>query len=141
MNRPVDTRQRVHLALSNLDMLSLAVGKAVADGAAVEDIVVLLLDTRDVVARDLAAAILARSSDLDLGAEEARVLRRDEIPTGIAVISVHPAKALFETTHPSIAKGLGLRPPMGHVRVVAITEGGATLLHLPLATLSVVGTA
>ena len=141
MTRPAHATARVYLALSNADMVSVALAKAVADGANADDVCVLLLDTRDPAARQLAVAILQRSSDLDLDAEETRVLRRDEIPTGIAVIPLRGASGLFAQSHPGVAKGIQLQPPAGHVRVVAVGDGGATLLHLPTATAAAVGSA
>jgi hypothetical protein len=80
MTRRVDTMARVYLALANLDMVAVAVANAVAHGAGFDDICLLLLDTRDLVGRELALAIVQRSSDLDFDVEEARVLRRDMIP-------------------------------------------------------------
>lgn len=137
--RPADTRQRVYLALKNADLVSVAVARAVADGAEVDDLVVLLMDVRDPVARALAVAIVQRSSDLDLGAEEARVLGQDKIPTAVAVVPVRAATVLLQETHPGVAQGIRLTPPHGRVRVVAVGEGGATLVHLPMAPIAIGG--
>ncbi len=132
MSRSADTTARVYLALSNVDIIGIAVAKAKVAGAVVTDIAVILTDTRDVLARELTSAIIQRSSDLDLDAEEARVLKRELIPTGLAIVPCRAAEMLFKETHPSVAEGTRVRPPAGTVRVVVVAAGGATLLHLPI---------
>lgn len=139
MSRAREVEERLHLARENTALVAVAVGKAAEGGAEVGQLVVLLLDTRDPVARELTKAILERSSDLDLDAEHARVLRHEMIPTAIAIVPARAAELLLGETHPNVAEGLHLVPPHGRVRVVIIAEGGATLLHLPITPLRSIG--
>jgi hypothetical protein len=139
MTRRADPRERFLLAMGDADMISIAVGKAVEDGADIHDVVVLLLDTRDPVAHDLARAILKRSSNLDLETEEARILRREEIPTAIAVLSVRATAALFTETHPGVGGGVHREPRPGRGPCSCRRGWRATLLHLPMARVVKVG--
>jgi hypothetical protein len=135
----MSTSDRVHLARSNVDLIAVALGKAIDAGAEADDVVVLLLDTRDHLARELATAIIENQGGLDLDAEEARVLNKGEIPTAISVVSTGLAELLFQETHPSVSSGLGRMPPGGCTRVVVVAGGGATLMHLPIASLAASG--
>ncbi len=132
---------RVHLARENVGLVALALARSRAHGADVDEVAVLLLDVRDPLARDLASAIVERSSDLDLDAEVSRVLRRHEIPTAIAVVPLRAAEELFAQTHPSVRSALREAPRAGCARVIAVAAGGATLLHLPVAPSSPAGSA
>jgi hypothetical protein len=134
-------QERLHLVRENDGLIAVAVGKAMSR-LGHDDVVVLVLDTRDSVARDLAQVLVERSTDLNLDHEEARILaKRDMVPTGIAVIPLAAARAGFSVSHPMIADGLGATPPEGRVRVVVVAAGGATLVHLPLAKLAGGGSA
>lgn len=124
--------ERLHLAEANLDLIALVLGKAVDAGAVPEQSVVLLLDTRDQVARELAAAIIEREEKLDLDQEEARVLGKGQIPTAISVLPLRLAALLFGVSHPGVSSGLGRVPRPGRVRVVVVGAGGVTLMHLPV---------
>lgn len=137
----MSTADRVYLVRQNSAVIAVALGRALAGGVEVGDLVVLLMDTRDPVGRDLAVAILERSADLDLDAEEARALRRGEIPTGLALIPVAAVEELFKDTHPAVSATVRRRPPAGGVRVVVVAGGGATLMHLPVAARGPTGTA
>lgn len=137
----MSTAERIHLARANMAMISVALGRAAAGGTSIEVSVVLLLDTRDVLARDLARALVEVASDLDFDAEEKRVLRRDEIPTGIAVVPVDAATQLFRETHPEVTASLARMPHAGSTRVVVVAGGGASLMHLPVGAHSTIGDA
>jgi hypothetical protein len=139
MNSNRDIDHRIHLVRENEQLIALSVSKA---KVGIADIAVLVLDTRDPVARDLARAIVERSTDLDLDTEEARILRKpDVVPTGLAVIPLAAARAGFGVSHPKIAEGLRAAPPTGRVRVVVVAAGGATLLHLPVTRMGATGSA
>lgn len=141
MNRAREVEERVHLARANVDLIAIAIGKAVAAGADAENVCVILADTRDPVARELTAAIVERSGDLDLDAEERRALAKDMIPTGLAVLEARVARVLFAESHPLIAGAVGRPCRPGVVRVVVVAAGGATLMHLPIAPIAAGGAA
>ena len=130
------TAERLHLAEANLDLIGVVLGKAVDAGALPEESAVLLLDTRDHVARELAAAIIEREGKLDLDQEEARVLGKGQIPTAISVLPLRLAEMLFAVGHSGVSSGLRRVPPPGRVRVVVVGAGGVTLMHLPVTTVS-----
>jgi hypothetical protein len=133
---PGPASERLHLAEANLDLLAVSLAKAVEAGADRDEVVALLLDTRDHLARELAAAIVERQGGLDLDQEEARVLGRGQIPTAIAVLPLRLVELLFAETHPAVSSGVRRAPPQGRLRVVVVAAGGATLLHLPVASVS-----
>jgi hypothetical protein len=108
--------ERLHLAESNLDLIAVSLAKAVAAGADRDEVVVLLLDTRDHLARDLAAAIIERQGGLDLDQEEARVLGKGEIPTAISVLPLRLVELLLQQSHPAISSGVRRAPPPGRLR-------------------------
>lgn len=137
----MSTADRIHLARSNMSMMSVALGRAAAGGTSIEVSVVLLLDTRDVLARDLARALVEATSALDFAKEELRVLQRDEIPTGIAIVPVPAATEIFSVTHPEVTAALARVPPTGSTRVVVVAAGGATLMHLPVVPVTSTGSA
>ena len=110
------TAERLHLAEANLDLIAVVLGKAIEGGALPDEVVVLLLDTRDRVARALAAAIIERQGGLDLDLEESRVLGKGQIPTAISVLPLGLAEMLFRDTHPGVSSGLGRVPPPGRIR-------------------------
>jgi hypothetical protein len=139
MNRSREFEERVHLARSNVHMIAVALGKVVAAGADAENVCVLLADTRDAVARELTAAIIERSGDLNLDAEERRALGKNMIPTGLAVLDARVAEVLFSESYPVVAGTVGQRCRPGAVRVVVVAAGGATLLHLPIKPLRSIG--
>lgn len=141
MSRARDIEERVHLARENVDLIAIAIGKAVAAGADAEGVCVILADTRDPVARELTAAIVERSGDLDLDAEERRALGKSMIPTGLAVLEARVAVALFAQSHPLVAEAVGRPCRPGVVRVVVVAAGGATLLHLPIGPIATGGAA
>lgn len=141
MSRAREIEERVHLARANVDLIAIAIGKAVAAGAEAESICVILADTRDPVARELTAAIVERTGDLDLDAEERRALGKSMIPTGLAVLEARVAAALFAESHPLVARAVGRPCRPGAVRVVVVAAGGATLLHLPIAGVAPSGAA
>lgn len=132
MNRAREVEERLHLARSNVDLIAVALGKAVAAGADAEAVCVILADTRDPVARELTVAMVERSGDLDLDAEERRALGRDMIPTGLAVLEARVAGAVFSESHPLVAGAVGRPCRPGAVRVVVVAAGGATLMHVPI---------
>jgi len=132
MNRAREIEERLHLARANVDLIAIAIGKAAAAGADAESVCVIIADTRDPVARELTAAIIERTSDLDLDTEERRALGKDMIPTGLAVLEVRVARALFVESHPLVAGAVGGACRPGVVRVVVVAAGGATLMHLPI---------
>lgn len=135
------TAARLHIARANAAMIGVALGRAAETGAEPDDVVAILLDTRDRIARDLAAAILEKSDGLDLEAEEARVLKRDEIPTAISILPAGLVEALFRDSHPQVSASLRRTPPSGSLRVVVVADGGATLMHLPVAPVRSTGSA
>jgi hypothetical protein len=131
MTRGTDTTARVHLALSNRDIVGVAVSKAVADGAEVDDVCVRLLDMRDPVARGLAAALLQRSSELDLDAGGAtRPSARRDPDRHRRGPSAGGDYVVRGNTPRVLPTRSGVSRLSDRVRVVAVSEGGATLLHL-----------
>lgn len=141
MSKPEEIRARVYLASANADLIALALGDAVGQGADARDVCVVLMDTRDDVGHELAAVILERGGKVNLAAEEERALRRDMIPTGIAVLQAPVLEAVLRGTHPQIAEAVGQRPVPGSVRVVVIASNGVTLMHLPIAPVRTVSRA
>lgn len=136
MTAPTGQSERLHLAEANINLIAVVLGKAVETGALPDEVVVLLLDTRDEIARDLAAAIIERQGGLDLEAEETRVLGKGQIPTAISVLPLRLAEMLFAVGHPGVSSGLGRVPPSGKVRVVVVGAGGVTLMHLPVTSVA-----
>ena len=110
-------------------------------GADAENLCVILSDTRDPVARELTVALVERTGDLDLDAEERRALAKDMIPTGLAVLEARVAAALFAESHPLVAGAVSGPCRPGAVRVVVVAAGGATLMHLPIAPIAAGGAA
>lgn len=141
MTRAREVEERVHLAKANVDLIAVALGKAVAAGADAESICVIIADTRDPVARELTAAIIERTGDLDLDAEERRALGKQMIPTGLAVLEARVAGALFAESHPLVAEAVERPCRPGAVRVVVVAAGGATLMHLPVEPIAAGGSA
>ena len=132
-------QERLHLLTANEQLIALSVARTKLDR---DDLVVVVLDTQDPVARDLAKAIVNRLGNLDFEREETRILRQpDVVPTGIAVMPLAAARAGFELNHPRVADGLRAVPPQGRVRVVVVAAGGASLLHLPIVPLATEGSA
>jgi hypothetical protein len=120
-------RDRALLVRANEVLIRRSVSEAKLD---LDELVVLLLDTRDAVARDLAAAVTETASALDLPPSTA-----DVVPSCVAVIPLPAARAGFGSSHPAIANGLVPRPPPGRVRVVVVAAGGASLVHVPVSPL------
>lgn len=137
---PPGRSERLHLAESNIDLIAVVLSKAAKAGALPGEEVVLLLDTRDHIGRELAAAIIEKQGGLDLDAEEARVLGKDQIPTAISVVPLRLAEMLFNVSHPGVSLGLRQVPPPGRVRVVVVGAGGVTLMHQPVAATATTGT-
>lgn len=124
---------RVHLAAANADLLAVVVAKAADRGVGRDTLCLLVLDTRDPVAHELTEALLERSESFDLQAVETHIEARKMIPTAIAALGdLKLARALLDASHPLVAASLDRAPRPGTVRVVAIGDGGASLLHLPI---------
>lgn len=142
MNQDRGLEARLHLATANVELVAVVVAKAAERGVRPDGLCVLVLDIRDAVAHELTAAVLERSGALNLQQEQTRLEDRGMIPTGIlALDDLKAAKAILRVSHPLIASSLDRTPRAGTVRVVAIAEGGASLLHLPIRPIAAVSKA
>jgi len=119
---------RLHLLDANRDAIALMLTRAAAGGLAPEGAVVLVLDQRDAVGRDLARAA-AEKAGIVADAEAERVQRRGQIPTAIIVVPLAAARVLFSESHPEVERGLARFPAPRQLRVVVIAEGSAMLVH------------
>jgi hypothetical protein len=119
---------RLHLVRANRDAISVMLGRAVAGGLTPADAVVLIADQRDSVGREMANAA-AEKAGLDATSEAERVQTRGQIPTAIIVMPLAGARLLFAESHPEVARVLTRSPLAGRVRVVAIAQGAAMLVH------------
>jgi hypothetical protein len=125
---PPGVTARLHLLDANRDAIAIMLGRAAAGGLAHQDAVVVVVDQRDSVGREVAAAA-AEKAGLHADREAERVQSRGEIPTAIVVVPLAGARVLFAEGHPEVARGLARRPAASQVRVVMIAEGAATLAH------------
>jgi hypothetical protein len=123
-----DVRQRAQLVREQERFIRRSVARA---PFAADELVVVVLDTEDAVARELAGTILASAAELKLDPDDARLLAKPELaPTSVAAIPLAAARAGFGASHPLIAEGLVPPSPPGKVRVVVVAAGGATLVHV-----------
>ena len=131
--RVMDTKSagvdaRLHLLRANRDAIAVMLGRAAAGGLAPQDAVVIVVDQRDAVGRELAQAA-AETAGLDASSEAERLHGRAEIPTAIIVVPLAGARVLFSESHPEVAQSLARCPQPGRVRVVVVAEGAAMLIH------------
>jgi hypothetical protein len=117
---------------ANRDTIAVMLGRALVGGLEPALAVVVVVDQRDDVGKELAEIAAARAG-LDAVEEGDRAEKRGEVPTMILVVDVPSAAALFGATHPRIAAGLTRPPPEGCARVVAVAAGGAMLVHSEIA--------
>jgi hypothetical protein len=82
-----------------------------------------------------------RGPRISISSEEKRTLQRDMIPAALAVVPALAARWLFAESHPTLAAEVDASARLGHVRVIVVANGGATLLHVPLGAPSPIGTA
>jgi hypothetical protein len=136
-----DIDHRMHLLHHNRAAVMVMLGKSVATGLAVEDLVALVVDTMDTAGRPLARAMAERDGALDAEAEAARVRARGEIPTLVACVAAKLARALFELSNPGVRAGIERPPARGRLRVVVVGANGSMLVHVPVQTMPVVGSA
>lgn len=119
---------RFHLLHANRDAIAVMLARAAVGGLASNDAVVVLVDQRDTVGRQLADAA-ADKAGLEGSTEAERIRARDEIPTVIIVVPVIGAQILLDESHPEACAGLAHPPVPGRVRVVVVAEGAAMLVH------------
>jgi len=119
---------RLHFLRANRDAISVMLGRAVGGGLEPTDAVVIVLDQRDPVGRELAAAA-AEKAGLDADDEAERIGGRGQIPTAIIVVPLAAARMLFSESHPEVERGLARFPAPRQVRIVVIAEGAAMLTH------------
>jgi hypothetical protein len=123
---------RLHLLHENVDAIMALLAKVVASGEDLASMVVVVADARDPIGGRLAQAAARLHPGLDADAEAARARALGRIPTVITLIPRKAATPLFRLSNPSVGKGLAHPPPAGHVHVVAVGAGGATLVAMPL---------
>jgi hypothetical protein len=122
---------RLHLLAANRDAIAVMLARAAAGGLAPEGAVVIVLDQRDAVGRELARAAAEKAGlDATVGAERAQ--DRGEIPTAIIVVPLAGARVLFGESHPEVERGLARSPAPRRIRVVIVAEGSAMLVHAEL---------
>jgi len=119
---------RLHFLRANRDAISVMLARALAGGLEPADAVVLVIDQRDPVGRDLAAAA-AEKAGLDADAMAEQVQGRGHIPTAIIVVPLAGARWLFSESYPEVERRLARPPGPRQVRVVVIAEGAAMLTH------------
>ena len=119
---------RLHLLHANRDAIAVMLARSTAGGVAPEGLVVIVVDQRDAVGRELAAAA-AEKAGLDADNEAERVQGRGEIPTAIIAVPLSGARMLFTESHPEVERGLARSPGPRQVRIVVIAEGAAMLVH------------
>lgn len=128
VNASLGAQARLHLLNANRDAISVMLGRAVGGGLEPTDAVVIVLDQRDPVGRELAAAAAEKAS-LDADEVAERVQGRGPIPTVIIVVPLAGARHLFTESHPEVQRGLARSTGPRQVRVVVIAEGAAMLVH------------
>ena len=119
---------RLHLLDANRDTIAIMLARAVGGGVDLGNAVVLVVDQRDTVGRELTNAAAAKAG-LDGDTEAERVQARGEIPTAIVIVPLTGARMLFAESHPEVLRGLARSALPGRVRVVVIAEGAAMLVH------------
>lgn len=125
------SEERLRFWLANAPVAMMALKKTAPNGD-YRNLVVIITDMRDVVARTITEAI-GQIEKVDIPAHEAKAEKKGEIPTGILVLEVALTAEVFEETdHPGIAAGLRRVPPPGHIRAVIVSSGAVMLLHPPI---------
>jgi hypothetical protein len=119
---------RLHLLDANRGAIAVMLARATAGGITPGGAVVIVLDQRDAVGRDLARAAAVKAG-LVADAEAERVQGRGQIPTAIIAVPLSGARMLFAESHPEVERGLARSPGPRQVRIVVIAEGAAMLLH------------
>jgi hypothetical protein len=118
----------LHLLNANRDAISVMLVRAAHGGLELGNTIVVVVDQRDPVGRELAQAA-AEGAGLDADEEAEQVQGRGEIPTAIIVLPLAGARILFGESHPDVAAGLARHPTPGRVRAVVVAEGAAMLVH------------
>jgi hypothetical protein len=119
---------RLHLLDANRDAIAVMLARAATGGVAPEGAVVVVLDQRDAVGRELASAA-AEKAGLLADDEAEQIQSRGQIPTAIIVVPLAGARVLFSESHPEVERGLARSPRPQQVRVVVIADGAAMLVH------------
>jgi hypothetical protein len=122
---PIDFWQANHLA--GLQALSLV---------PIEDVVLVVADTRDPLAQILVSAF-AEKEGMDLADFEEKTVAKEMIPTAHLVLGREDARQIFEGLDlPGVASALANKPPSPGVVVVLMMEGHSACLitrRLPFA--------
>jgi hypothetical protein len=124
--------KRTHLLHDNVDAIMVMLAKAIASGRAIDDVAVIVADTRDPIGRAMAQSLAENDPALDPEALASRALALGKVPTLITVLPAKSAVPLFSLSNPPVGTGLARRAPAEHVHVVAVAAGGATLVAMPL---------
>jgi len=132
-----DLVTRLHLLDANRAWISMAITQSLEAGRAPSDLVVLVLETTDLVGAGIARALTERHPRIQLEEHEHAV----EIPTAIVVMSVADGRAALAETNPVVAARLAASPPSGRARAVSIACGGAMLVHAHVDRLDTAGCA
>jgi len=104
------------------------------------DLVVIIADLRDPIARQLTEA-MADAKGTDISKEEAKIERKGQIATATLVFDLDTTRKLFQTLdHPLVATHISKVPPRGHVRAVVISSGACSLMHPPIIDLPATST-
>jgi len=119
---------RFHLLHANRDAVAVMLARAAESGLAHAEAVVLVVDQRDPIGRDLANAA-AEKAGLNADVEADRFQGRGQIPTAIIVVPLAGARVMFAASHAGVTRGLIRHPAPGRVRVVMVAEGAAMLVH------------
>ena len=120
--------KRTHLLHENVDAIMVMLAKVIASGKAIDDVAVIVADTRDPIGRTMAQSLAENEPGLDPEALASRALALGKVPTLITVLPAKSAVPLFSLSNPPVGAGLARRAPAEHVHVVAVAAGGATLV-------------
>lgn len=106
-----------------------------------EDAVIVVADLRDPIGRGVTNAFAeALEKDTDLQAHEAKILKKNEIPTAVMIMPAKAAALALDVPNPTIAGVLRQGSPApGCCFAVIISGGGSTLLQTPNAPVEPLG--
>ena len=124
--------KRLGLLHENVDAIMVMLAKVIASGEDIARMIVVVADARDPIGAELAQALARNHAGLDAETQAARARELGKVPTVITVLPAKSAIPLFSLSNPPVGAGLARPAPAGHVHVVAVAAGGATLVAMPL---------
>lgn len=125
--------ERLHMLRHNESAVHLMLSKLITQNGP-NDLVAVILDTRDEMGRDLA-------DHLGVAGQAEEIAGPHRIPTIIGAVGRLDAARAFSETHPKIAAGLSVTPPPGHVPVIVIASGGITMAYVERISMPIAGEA